>query len=523
MKTIFNNRIGTLLLAAALLLTPMAARAQGSTVEVTSVDNYGGNSNVTTNKPNETVTVTELDADHKPVRSWTGKTDGTGKITIPAGSNLSKPYLRVALADPKMAEFVTPSEIRANEPFTFAASGVVEGEVIDVKTVEGEVVATKKPDKYGRVFLPAGLAAGAYLISANHGNSSRLCNMVVAPPQGSADVLDMSTPILPSTEHGTINVPNSGNAMGLTNTIGGHEVPVLAANSHQIVTAAPADFGVKPGETSYSVVDKASGNALQSGRAVVYSASAKLTQVKVLSGTETHLILTVEPKSIAGTATAHVLSGPVTFSNGANDMSLPVENGRAEFPVQSQAGSNGQFQLGWSFDPIKGAKEALDWAGRKIREAIEGLGSGAQGGGAKGGGLNGGGLNGGGAIGGGAKGGDTKALDDDGWVKFKDDDGRTGRKKIIQSGEGFKQEAKVYDDGTTVTTTERTGQKRKTVETETSSTRSGERVVVTETMEYEPDGKGGWKPKSGKRVTKKIVGGKSTESTETWSPTAGWH
>jgi hypothetical protein len=119
-------------------------------------------------------------------------------------------------------------------------------------------------------------------------------------------------------------------------------------------------------------------------------------------------------------------------------------------------------------------------------------------------------------------GGDTKALEDDGWVKFKDDDGRTGKKKIIQQGEGFKREAKVYDDGTTVTTTERTGQKRQTVETETNSSRGGERTVVTETMEYEKT-KDGWKAKSGKRVTKKIVGGTSTETTETWSPTAGWH
>ena len=69
--------------------------------------------------------------------------------------------------------FVVPTEVGEKEPFTFAATGVVEGEVISVKTLDGEVVETKKADKHGRVFLAAGLAAGAYLLSASGGKSHR--------------------------------------------------------------------------------------------------------------------------------------------------------------------------------------------------------------------------------------------------------------------------------------------------------------------------------------------------------------
>src|SRR5688572_1893242 len=66
--------------------------------------------------------------------------------------------------------FVVPSEVGDKEPFTFATSGgVVEGEVISIQTVEGEVVATKKTDKFGRIFLATGLATGSYLLTRGAG------------------------------------------------------------------------------------------------------------------------------------------------------------------------------------------------------------------------------------------------------------------------------------------------------------------------------------------------------------------
>ena len=54
---------------------------------------------------------------------------------------------------------VVPSSISESQPFTFAVEGTVE-QAIEVQTVSGEVVAARRTDKLGRIFLPAGLAAG---------------------------------------------------------------------------------------------------------------------------------------------------------------------------------------------------------------------------------------------------------------------------------------------------------------------------------------------------------------------------
>jgi hypothetical protein len=286
---------------------------------------------------------------------------------------------------------------------------------------------------------------------------------------------------------------------------------------------------------------------------VFYSATAKLTNVKVPSGAETHLVVTVLPKELEGEVSATILGGPVSFANGQGETTQPTSGGQADFRLQSKPGSEGKFDVSWQFsprelidmvwdpikkvwepvrkglkshvwDPIKKKIKELDWnppkggTGAKKDDPPK---------------VD--------AGNGGAKkedppkvdekkqdppkggGGDTKALDDDGWVKFKDDDGRTGKKKIVRKSDGFEQETKVYDGkpSTSVLITTRTGEKRKTVTTDTTTTTSEGRTEVVETMEYEPDGKGGWKPKSGKRETKEIVGGKETVKTETWYP-SGW-
>jgi hypothetical protein len=79
-------------LIAGLASAPSPVQADDCVIK--SVDNYAGYSNVYTNKKDTCVKITELDHNKNPVRSWTGRTDSSGKITIPAGHNLSKPYLR---------------------------------------------------------------------------------------------------------------------------------------------------------------------------------------------------------------------------------------------------------------------------------------------------------------------------------------------------------------------------------------------------------------------------------------------
>ena len=122
MKPIHYGRPLALLLGALLFI---AAHAD---VTIKSVDNYAGNSNVYTSSLNTTIKVIELDADKKPVRSWTGTTDGEGKLTIPAGHNLSLPYLRAENADPRSAEFADPSSVVACLVVAVVACG---GEAIE--------------------------------------------------------------------------------------------------------------------------------------------------------------------------------------------------------------------------------------------------------------------------------------------------------------------------------------------------------------------------------------------------------
>src|SRR5260221_3724444 len=59
---------------------------------------------------------------------------------------------------------VVPDNIQAREPFTFSAPQVVEGEVVDIQTVVGEVVQRRAADKYGRVVVAGCLASGTYLV-----------------------------------------------------------------------------------------------------------------------------------------------------------------------------------------------------------------------------------------------------------------------------------------------------------------------------------------------------------------------
>ncbi len=532
MKQRSSNSFLKLLIGATLFLTAIGASAQtGDPVTIKSVDNIAGNSNVYTNKPNTTIKVTELDADKKPVRSWTGSTDGEGKLTIPAGSNLSVPYLRAITADPKMAEFVLPSSVSAKEPLMFAATGVVEGEVVSVQTVEGEVVATKKTDKYGRVFLAAGLAAGSYLLTAGDGRSNKLGNIQVSPNLY-MDGVDPKGPITINEDFSAIdmskfgmlegNFPNIGN-LDLDDFESRSSLTILAATPRQIVFDRPATLGVKPGEMKLTVRDTKTGQSATTD-VVFYSASAKLTNVKVPSGAETHLVVTVLPKELDGEVNATILGGPVAFTNGEGAMSLQTSGGQADFQLQSNPGSTGKFDVSWSFsptellskfwdpfkkvwepvrkglkshvwDPFKKKLKELDWGPPKVDPGN-----------------------------GGAKkedppkvevkkddpprkGGDTKALPPK-WEPFKekDDNGRVVREGMrkSESKDGVDTTTEIYAEGdTTVKKTVTVKGDVKTEVTEKSSKpdSNGKKVETTETVISEKkDGK--WVEKSRKTTTK---------------------
>src|SRR5579872_2105312 len=77
--------------------------------------------------------------------------------------------------------FVVPTQLYANEAFTFDATGAKSGQFVDVSTVSGEVVQHARTDKLGRVFLDGGLAAGTYLLTSGSGKSHGVEQITVKP------------------------------------------------------------------------------------------------------------------------------------------------------------------------------------------------------------------------------------------------------------------------------------------------------------------------------------------------------
>lgn len=408
--------------------------------------------------------------------------------------------------------FVAPTEILTGEPFLFTAGGQLSGVVIDIKTVEGEVVATKHTDKQGRVFLAAGLAAGSYVVST-HGSPRALGKVAVSGGvfdpfacDNEGLKIDQQTPPIDIGRLGMLhgNFRNPA-ALVFEDPSNAKSPQVRAATTSQVAFDRPADLGVAPGEHKIRLRDTAANQSAECA-AVFYTAQARLTKTQVASGTETHLVVNLEPKQMEAQVVATIRSGPVSFTNGTEAQTLPLANGTADFALRSAPGSAGAFDVTWELKPQKFKWHLWEpkkwkshlWTPPTQTEPAQPAKSG----------------------------GDTKALEDDGWVKFVEGEGkdqRTGKKKIVRKGEGFEQEVKVYDDGKTSTmTTTRTGEKRKTVVTDTTTTTSEGRTEVVETMEYGKDEKGEWTRKSGKRETKKIVGGTESVSTETWSPKSGW-
>jgi|GEM_PF-7071515 len=363
--------------AAALLMAALVGTQSGTPVEIKSVDNYAGNSNVYTNSPNTTITVVELDADKKPVRSWTGTTDSDGKITIPAGHVLSKEYLRASKAS-TMAEFVTPSALEANTPFTFAATGTVEGTVVQVHTVEGEVIAAKRADEHGRVFLPLGLAAGTYVLSAASGGGSNIGNLTVNKPKPQPDVVPTDSIAMSADPMETFSLnfqsirsasniaepialagqginPDATNLKAWIDTPkagdGFNQVTVLAASPNEVILDAPAKSGAEAGPMQLLVQDMETGETAATNPFVGYTASAKLTQRTVMSGAQTELVVNVQPADLNATAHARIVAGPVSFENGSPEMSLPTSNGLATFPIRSHTGQTGEIKITWYVVP----------------------------------------------------------------------------------------------------------------------------------------------------------------------------
>lgn len=252
--------------------------------------------------------------------------------------------------------FVVPKEVGANEPFTFAAQGVVEGEVISVQTVDGEVVQAKKADKFGRVFLAAGLAAGAYTLLHSGGKGKGQLQVQLPrtiTPGGPLTITD--PPAVCNISEG-LTLNGSGMSADVSQhqlTLGGKQFPILAGTATEVKTGPlPASVcGTGPAELKNSTT----GEMAKIADIATYSLSAKLGRQKLANGEQTTLEFTFIPGSLIALVSVRILSGPVSFGAGTKEKIVEVKNGVGRAALQADPASQGAFRVAYDIHEIRGA------------------------------------------------------------------------------------------------------------------------------------------------------------------------
>jgi hypothetical protein len=362
MKTLFVTKNFVAALALALIMGATVAWVDD--VKIKDVDNYAGNSNVYTNTPNATVTITELDYKGDSVQSWTGTTDAEGKITISAGHNLSKDYLKVKGASNnqqwQVEGIVVPDTIYGHQPFSFSVPNVT-GEV-NVLTADGVVVQRTFIDKYGRGFLASGLPSGAYQIAQASGDGHHAqplgkieVRQAIGNPQEPQQIQLIGRPkavplgqsfslaghgFSPNYAETQINLAGSGETQNAR---------VLAATNDQL-KLTPSEQA-QPGVKQMKITNTATGQSTEPTPVLMYSIQKNIRRNKLTSGVDqTQLVVTTLPKDVPLNLRATVLSGPVDFGGGRKQADATTSNGQAIFPVYAERGS-GEFHLGIELAP----------------------------------------------------------------------------------------------------------------------------------------------------------------------------
>jgi hypothetical protein len=258
---------------------------------------------------------------------------------------------------------VVPDNIHDRQPFSFAASQVVEGEVVDIKTVEGEVVQRRAADKYGRVFLAAGLPAGAYLISRVEGRPAPSLGQIQVL-KGRVDQLERTGP-----DADPICVPPAAVKLNDSFALSGQgfspnfaemqaslasagqtqDVPVLAATAEQLKLGPVRDL--TPGTAELKLTNKSSGRSAQPQPLMIYDLQGRLERKKLTSGEQTVLELISLPEDVPMKVRA-VISGKATFSGGRTEVETVTEGGRAAIPVEAKRGA-GNFHIDFEGKPVK--------------------------------------------------------------------------------------------------------------------------------------------------------------------------
>lgn len=277
------------------------------------------------------------------------------------------PLALAAAAEPVQAQkpstFVVPTEVSAKEPFTFSVGGVVEGEVVSgnvlegevvsVQTVEGEVVQKAKTDKYGRVYLPAGLAAGTYLLSRSRGSKGST-QITIKPPKAPTDPspLKLEDPSKICNAQKGLDLKGqgfSGNAENMTVTIGDKPIPVLAATASEIKTGPlPANLC---GHGVVKVRNTKTGESEEIADVTVFLLKGKLGRKQLTGGEQTTLEFTFVPSDEPATINVRIISGPVSFDGGKKEIDVVIKNGKAIVPLVADPAGLGKFQV--AYDLVK--------------------------------------------------------------------------------------------------------------------------------------------------------------------------
>ncbi len=270
---------------------------------------------------------------------------------------------------------VIPDTIYDRQPFTFAVPRST-GTAVNVQTLSGEVVERAPADKYGRIFLPAGLPAGAYLIT--RGNDRRVNEYSRSQPLGKIVVVQAYTdpwawtgtdgwvpipidPILIVPPPVKVNDPVSLKGQGFSPnaaemqvslTAAGQmqTVPVLAATADQL-KLAPVE-NLPPGTAELKLTNRATGRSAQPQQLLVYDLQGRLEHTKLTSGEQTSLMLNTLPNDVV--MKVHVtISGHATFSGGRTQADAVIDHGRLVLPIEAKRGA-GDFHVSWEGSPVEG-------------------------------------------------------------------------------------------------------------------------------------------------------------------------
>jgi hypothetical protein len=290
----------------------------------------------------------------KTVTTYDGEGHETGRTTVPAGQKDAPKSVQSSLEG-----FVVPDDVHDRQPFTF---GVPEGSgQISIQTLNGVVVDSKPPDKYGRVFLASGLAAGAYLVL--QGRDGKAVGKVDIQPRPS-NVLQLtweqphSVEIIHPPETLKMGDPLwlsgrgfSGNCdemqVNLLASGQTHPVTVLAATEDQL-KLAPVN-SIKPGAAELKITNQATHQSAPSLPIFVYDLQGHLQQNKLRSGQETAVVFEAQPANVK--MALHVtISGKATFAGGRSVVDAVIEHGKLTIPVEANKGA-GDFHIDYEGQP----------------------------------------------------------------------------------------------------------------------------------------------------------------------------